>query len=307
VRWWFAPAPAERLAGIRILVGAFAAVYLLAMLGRLLAVARLPASSFAPIGVVGLVAERPLDPLLWQMLVGLAVALSLAFAVGALHRVLAPLFAAVLLFVLTYRSSWGMIFHTENLLVLHVIVLALAPAADAWSIDAARRGAAGPGAGPGWPLRLLAATTVLTYVLAGVAKLRIGGLDWISGEELRDQVAIDNLRKVLLGDGASALATPLLTHPGAFHLLAALTIAVELGAPIALAGGRIAAAWALTAWGFHVGVALLMWIVFPYPLCGLAYAPLFAIERPLASLGARLAAAARSSSTKARRRRRAPS
>ena len=36
----------------------------------------------------------------------------------------------------TYRSSFGMIFHTENLWVVHVALLATAPAADAWSIDA---------------------------------------------------------------------------------------------------------------------------------------------------------------------------
>ena len=35
----------------------------------------------------------------------------------------------------------------------------------------------------------------------------------------------------------------------------------------------------IAAWGFHVGIALLMWISFPYHLVGLAYAPLFRVER----------------------------
>ena len=37
--------------------------------------------------------------------------------------------------------------------------------------------------------------------------------------------------------------------------------------------------WALSAWAFHIGIALLLWISFPYHLVGLAYAPLFRVER----------------------------
>jgi len=135
----------------------------------------------------------------------------------------------------------------------------------------------------------MAAVTCLTYVLAGVAKLRIGGLGWAEGAYLRDQVAVDNLRKVLLGSDASPFATPLLAHPWLFEVLAILTLAIELGAPIALLGGRVAAGWAALAWGFHAGVVALMAIVFPYPLCVVAYAPLFAAERPLRWLGRRAA------------------
>ena len=50
-----------------------------------------------------------------------------------------PIAAALLLWTLSYRNSWGLPFHTENLLVLHVIALALAPAADAWALGAAKR------------------------------------------------------------------------------------------------------------------------------------------------------------------------
>ena len=47
--------------------------------------------------------------------------------------------------------------------------------------------------------------------------------------------------------------------------------------------------WAVAAWGFHLGVVALMAIAFPYPLLGLAYAPLFRIERPVAWAGRTLA------------------
>ena len=105
----------------------------------------------------------------------------------------------------------GQVFHTENLLVLHVIALALAPAADPGD----RSPPEGRGATAG-AVKLLAALTVATYVLAGIAKLRIAGVAWLDGEQLRNQIAIDNLRKALLGAAIAPLATPLLDHPSAF-------------------------------------------------------------------------------------------
>ncbi|MBZ0237059.1 MAG: HTTM domain-containing protein [Deltaproteobacteria bacterium] len=292
LRWWFRPAPAERLAALRILVGAFAFLYLTTRLPMFLGYARFPARDFVPLGVTRIL-EQPLSAAAHTAILVITVVLAAAFVAGVWYRVTAPLFAALLLWVLTYRSSWGMPFHTENLLVLHVIVLALAPAADAWSVDARRRGASSPSEAYGWPLRLMAALTCLTYVLAGIAKLRLGGLAWAEGDFLRDQVAVDNLRKVLLGADASPLATPLLEHAWLFEVMAFATLAIELGAPVALAGGRVALAWALLAWGFHVGVVALMAIVFPYPLVWVAYAPLFAAERPMAWVIGKVQARAR--------------
>jgi hypothetical protein len=292
VRWWFRPAPAERLAALRILVGAFGFLYLTTRLGMFLGYARFPARDFVPLGVTRLL-DRPLSSGVYLAILVVTIVLAACFVAGALYRVTGPLFAVALLWILTYRNSWSMPFHTENLLVLHVIVLGLAPAADAWSVDAGRREARPPSETYGWPLKLMAALTCLTYVLAGVAKLRLGGIVWAEGEFLRDQVAVDNLRKVLLGSDASPFATPLLEHAWLFEVMAIATLAVELGAPVAMAGGRIALVWAILAWGFHVGVVALMAIVFPYPLAWVAYAPLFAAERPIGWLIRRVQARAR--------------
>ena len=62
--------------------------------------------------------------------------------------------------------------------------------------------------------------------------------------------------------------------------LAALSVVVELGSPIALLGGKVTLLWAIGAWGFHMGVLLLMMIAFPYQMSGIAYASLFRVERP---------------------------
>ncbi len=274
--WWFAPAPAERLAAVRILVGTFAFCWVTFRLGEFWSVAKLPKAHFKPTGVVR-VLDAPLSPDL-VLVIGIATAVLLAaFVLGILHRYLAPLAALGLLWTLTYRNSWGMIFHTENLLVLHVLVLAFTPSADAFALARRRDDA---GAGYGWVLKLLLAITVITYVLAGIAKLRIAGMAWLDGEQLRNQIAVDNLRKALLGDSIAPLATPFLDHPSGFTVFSVMTIILEIGAVVALLHERVGRWWALMAWGFHAGVVALMNIWFPYPLLGLAYLPLLRAERP---------------------------
>jgi hypothetical protein len=180
-----------------------------------------------------------------------------------------------------------MIFHTDNLLVLHVLVLGLSPAAEALSWDARRNAPDAAHARFGWPIRTLTILTAITYVLAGVAKLKLSGGAWLGGDLLRSHIAYDNLRKIELGSGFSALGVWFVKHPAVFAPLALATMLIELGAPLALLHRRIALVWCIAAWAFHVGVALLMSIAFLYPLSTVAYLPLFRVERALAKLSPR--------------------
>jgi hypothetical protein len=264
-RWWFTPAPEGRLRALRILIGGYALVYVIARLPELVRVAHYGADHFERVGVTRIL-HAPLPPIL-ALVIGIATAGLLACLVfNIAYRATAPLAALGLLWTLTYRNSWGMVFHTENLLVLHVIVLALAP----------------PKTDAGWPIKLMAVLTTATYLLAGIAKLRIAGMDWVDGELLRNQIAVDNLRKALLGDHTAPLAQLFLEHPGPLYVFSALTLVIELGAPLALVDRRIAYVWAITAWAFHLGVVLLMNIWFPYPLLGFAFLPLVPAEKLVA-------------------------
>lgn len=277
-RWWFAPAPPERLAALRIAIGTFAVIWMISRLPEVLSVARLPATVLEPVGVVRMLGA-PL-PAIAVVAVALAtVGLLIAFTAGLGYRVTAPLAAIGLLWTLSYRNSWGMVFHTENLLVLHVIALAAAPAADAWTLGESGAGRGAPAAGYGWAIKLLAAITCAAYLLAGIAKLRLAGLSWIDGDQLRNQIAVDNLRKALLGGMVAPLARLLVSHPDGLVALSVLTLGIELGAPLALLGGRMARLWAWGAWGFHLGVVLAMNVWFPYPLAGVAFLPLLEAER----------------------------
>ncbi|MFT3692013.1 MAG: hypothetical protein QM831_02645 [Kofleriaceae bacterium] len=244
----------SKLATIRIVVGAYAVVYTLARLPELIAAAQMHRGAWVPVGVVRVISS-PLPPWLAIAIACVTVLLLIAFTLGI--RYTAPFAAAALLWTMTYRCSWNQVFHVENLLVLHVIALACVPP----NTKDER-----------FHIRVLQIVTVMTYVLAGIAKLRLAGTDWLDGEQLRNQIAVDNARKVLLGASPSHIAMPLLHHPAMFTGVSIATLIVELGAPLALIP-RVGRVWVWAAWGFHVGVLLLMNIVFPYPLFGVAFVP----------------------------------
>lgn len=295
-RFYYVAAPAERLAAVRILVGGFAVIFLLASAPRFWGLAHFGVAEFDPVGPLFWL-DRPLEPALsYAVFVG-CVLTGAAFTLGVGYGVVAPVFALLLLLLTTYRSSFGMKFHTENLLALHVLLLAAAPAADVWvwrgfgARSRARTTQIAPGEARseaarhvehgryGWVLCAMSAVTVLTYVLAGIAKLRNGGWDWVNGDILRSQIAYDNVRKIELGSLHSPVGAAVVRVAWLFPILGWLTMAVELLAPLALLGRRWALAWAALAWSFHAGVLAMMLIGFPYPLSLVAYASLFRAER----------------------------
>lgn len=283
------PAPPTRLAAFRLLAGGFAVAYLLIRLPYWLDVIRLDRSRWDPVGILAPL-DGPPAPALARLLLGATLAAGVAFVGGWRYRWSGPTFALLLLATLTLRNSWGHLFHTDQLLALHVLVLGFVPAADAWSLDARRAARAGraadasPDARYGWPLRLAGLITVLTYVVTGVAKVRYGGGDWLRGDTLLHQVAFDNARTVVLGAPDAPVADAFLAHPALFRPMGALTVAIELGAPVALVSGRWATRWVAAAWVFHLGILALMAIGFPYPLTLVAFAPLLACERPIEAL-----------------------
>jgi len=160
----------------------------------------------------------------------------------------------------------------------------VAPSADATSLDARRRPTS-PAASwrYGWPLQLVNTITVATYVLAGVAKLSGPlGWRWAHGSSLRNQVAVDGIRKYALDGtrpGQNRAVDLLERWPCAWQLLAVGSLALELGAPIALVDRRVGRLWAVAAWSMHGGIKSIMKINFRYQLSGIPYAPFFNVER----------------------------
>lgn len=293
--WFDKPAPPERLAMFRILLGTFTLGYLLIRLPVFLSLADGRPSRFEPVGLLSPL-SGPLPSDLVTVAVISAVGFAVAFTAGWHYRFSGPALAVLMLVLGTYRSSWGQLLHFENLLVLHLLVVGLSPAAHVWSADARFAGSrsvmdgrsagsgqssseSSPAVRYGWPLQLAAAITTVTYVLAGFAKLRYGGLDWMLGDTLRNHVAYSATRLDLLGGTPSPLAKPFVGFGWLFPPLATATVIIELAAPLALFGPPLRRVWVVSTWLMHMGILGLMFIVFPYPLFGLAFAPLYNLER----------------------------
>jgi hypothetical protein len=191
-RWWFVEVPAKRLAAVRIAVGAYGLDDLTEGYSQYARIARrrrssggrsAPCVSFA----------RPLDPSAFDVWQAVHWALALCFLIGFGWRVLAPLCAVSGIFFYAYRTSWGSTYHADNLFVSTCSVWRSGPAASAWSVDAAiarrwpdrlrwLRSAPLPDVDWrfGWTLRLTATVTVITYLLAGTAKLATNASGWLT-------------------------------------------------------------------------------------------------------------------------------
>ena len=262
VRRWFAPVPQRRVELVRIVTFGYAALWLILRFRYLLDVTDLPARRFEPVGVLLPLARPPSLPVVVAVWV-IALAACVGVIAGRALRRSAPIGAVGMLLIATFTSSYGQVFHTEHLLVLHLLVLAAAVIVEP------RAGRDGETSA--WPLNLMISIVGLTYVLAGVAKLRWSGWDWVTGDVLQNWVAVDNLRKVLFDDWYSPIGGWLSGIGWVWMPIAVLTLVVEFGAPLALVPGRVRTSWLIGAWGFHIGVLALMAISFPYQLTGVAF------------------------------------
>ena len=276
---WVAPVPAERLGLVRLLVCGYATVFAAGRSVYLLQASRLSPQRWHPVGLFSPWSTPP--PRVAMLMVWLVVlAAGIAATLGWRFWASGPLLAASFMVLSSYGVSWGQLFHTEHLISLHLVVLAAAGASAGIACSWPRGGERSRTVS-GWPLRLMTAVTAITYLLAGVAKLRLGGWDWLSGDALRHQVAYDNIRKELVGSVSSPVAGFALRRPWLWWPIGVATIAVELGAPVFVLSARWRRWWIGAAWLFHLGIVALMAIVFTYPVSGVAYASMARVERPL--------------------------
>ena len=80
--------------------------------------------------------RRPLPPRVANALYDAAQVTNIVATLGIAHRVSGPVNAALQLWTLSYRNSWGMILHNDNMALMHQLVLGVTPSADALSVDA---------------------------------------------------------------------------------------------------------------------------------------------------------------------------
>ena len=199
-------APAERLAAFRILTGVFAVGYLLVRLPYFIDITRLDPARWDPPGALAR-ARLATVPRRGASRAGADHRRRASpYLVGWRYRWTGTAFALLLLAVLTFRNSWSHLFHADNLLVLHVLVVGLAPAADAWSLDAAATRPpdrpTSATAGPcGWRR-----CSPCSPTSSPASPSSATGDGWVSGDTLLHQITFDNARKKVLGSTYSPFA-----------------------------------------------------------------------------------------------------
>ena len=141
------------------------------------------------------------------------------------------------LFVYGIPHCFGKVGHSQTLTIFALGIFAMSHAGRVWSLDAwiaRRRGR--PPAPPvsseyQWPVRLMQVLMATVFLAAGIAKLRLTGPAWAYS---------DQLQNILLGAFYIGKRPPtnlglwIAQYPLLCKVLATLTLAVELGAPLAL-------------------------------------------------------------------------
>ena len=272
---WFAEVSPQRLAVLRMATGGFTLWYLISRFDMLSHMVE-NFDAFEPTGVLGTM-QSPIGPEVFRGIMIVLLVLNILFILGWKFRYTGPAFAILTLVFFTYRNSWSMIYHNRNALVLHILILGLVASADAWSLDAWKRKQKNLAAKTtswryGWPIMLISAVTVGSYLLSGIAKVA-GDLawEWANGNAMRSQIAVDALRKSVLGAETAPLFDLIYEHTWLFLGMGILTFFLELGAPLALLRKRWGKLWALFTFGMHWGIFFTMGIAFRYQMTGLIF------------------------------------
>ncbi|NUL46279.1 hypothetical protein F7P69_13900 [Cellulosimicrobium funkei] len=268
-----------RPAVLRVATGIFSAAHNIRRRAMFRKLHAQDASQFTPVGVVKIL-RKPLPPRLADAIFDATQAVNIAATLGVGHRVTGPLNAALQLWTISYRNSWTMLLHSDNMLTMHQVVLGTTRSADALSIDSLlREGTLFPqrydrayGAVP----TTMNVATVAVYFISGMAKVRGPlGLKWAGGDVLRGQIAVDGIRKDVFGSTKPEAGAALYRQKELFTVMAAASLAVELGAPLSLIHRRLGQWFAVGAWGMHVGIRIIMGIKFKYNTSGVSYLPYF--------------------------------
>ena len=175
-RWLCEPAPLGRLAAFRTLVYLFVIADLLVVTPWVRAHAYVPGELYQPL-LVGRVLPlpTPTPTLVWGVFAALLVTAAVA-ATGRLPK-LAGIAVAVLYFEwMVIAMSYGKVDHDRFALL---VALAVLP-----TVGRARHGDTTRSAAAGWALRVTQIAVIATYFLAAWAKLRIGGLEWLTSATL---------------------------------------------------------------------------------------------------------------------------
>jgi hypothetical protein len=175
-KWLFEPVPKGRIAAFRTLVYVFVALDLLFFSAWIRSHGDLPGNLYQPL-VIGRILPLPtpthliVNSIFWAL-----IPLSLLAATGRAHRLLGWTVFVLYFEWMIIAMSYGKIDHDRFALL---VALAVLPTAGRARHGDQERTEAG-----GFALRATQIGVICTYFLASIAKLRYGGLAWLTGATL---------------------------------------------------------------------------------------------------------------------------
>jgi vitamin K-dependent gamma-carboxylase-like protein len=183
------------------------------------------------------------------------VAAGFAALLGLLTRLSLFVFALGVWIIMAHWYSYGDFHHESAVFCIFLLLLAFTPAGSRLSLDALirrHRGRPAPDTADTaiWPLKVAHVLLALTYFTAGIAKVVVGGADWVNGYTLQNYVFSDAIARGfpfgmwLAQQHTISIALSVFTL--IFELCFFLSLVLPWTAPI----------FFLTGIGFHIGLYL---------------------------------------------------
>jgi hypothetical protein len=162
-------------------------------------------------------------------------------------------------YLLGLPHNFGHTFHFDATLVIAMAILACSRAGDAWSLDAGLAGkkdllVSGEYT---WPIRAVWVAMALVFFAAGLAKLRHGGLEWMTSDNLG--IVLNRAAyHVSDADPIGGVGLFISQHGWLSRAIAAMTVLVELGFVAALFSRYARLFFVPAAFGMLIGIRVLM-------------------------------------------------
>lgn len=187
----------------------------------------------------------------------------LSSAAGLLTRVNTAIAAVLGVYLLGLPQNFGKINHMEGIVAILLCIFAVARCGDAFSLDAAlfRPRARAESFEYRWPVRLGQFLFTMVFFAAGVSKLSVSGVEWMTADNLRYwlvQHQYTHSASMALGLFV-ARSTPLC------GVIAVATVVLELSMPLAFFSRRLRLPLLVSLLLLQTGIALTMGVYFtPY-------------------------------------------
>lgn len=203
------------------------------------------------------------DETVLKLVLAVHVIAAWAAFLGVFYRIAAPIVAVTALYLMGMHNNFGKVDHSQNALMLTLIVLIFARAADVWSFDAWRNGWRPHMTMPlrpeyRWPQQMILLIVVLMYGAAGWSKYDRHGFNWAFSDNLRNLWLTHQFsRKV-----PTTIGVQLAEYPLVYRWLGFGSLMLELCAPLALLHRWLRALIVPGLMALQFGIYLTMGVVF---------------------------------------------